>query len=157
MLTKNGPRVIEYNSRFGDPETQVVLPLLESDLLEIMRACTNGTLDKVPVHFKHKAAACVIMASSGYPGDYEKGFAIYGISEAEKEPYITVYCAGVGEINNSLVTAGGRVLGVSAVGETLPDALNRAYTAVEAIYFDGAHYRRDIGGAALSGGARYGL
>jgi phosphoribosylamine--glycine ligase len=151
MLTSRGPKVIEYNCRFGDPETQVVLPLLEGDLLEIMLACTNGTLEAVRVKTSEGgAAACVIMASGGYPEKYQQGFEIQGIAEAETwEEGITVYCAGVAEKEGSLVTAGGRVLGVTAKADTLKDAIACAYRAVGRIHFERAHYRKDIGGTAL--------
>ena len=145
MLTPKGPKVIEYNCRFGDPETQVVLPLLESDLLEIMMAVTEERLSEVEVKFSSKSAACVIMASEGYPEQYEKGFEI-SIPEDVAE---YVYVAGAAEKDGKLVTSGGRVLGVTAVAETLPEALKTAYSRTEKISFKGAFYRKDIGGRAL--------
>jgi len=145
MITPKGPKVIEYNCRFGDPETQVVLPLLESDLLEIMMAVTEERLAEVEVKFSNKSAACVIMASNGYPEKYDKGFEI-SIPEDVSE---YVYVAGAAEKDGKLVTAGGRVLGVTAVADTLPEALKIAYERTEKIDFEGAFYRRDIGGRAL--------
>ncbi len=145
MLTANGPRVIEYNCRFGDPETQVVLPLLESDLLTVMMATTNGTLAGTPVVFRQGAAACVIMASGGYPSAYKKGYPI--TIPAELAPHVVV--AGAREENGTLLTSGGRVLGVTAVADTLRDALSLAYARTERITFEGAFYRHDIGARAL--------
>ncbi len=149
MMTAMGPKVIEYNCRFGDPETQVVLPLLEGDLVEIMQACTNGALDKSMVRVKDGAAACVVMASGGYPGSYEKGKVITGIEEAEALPGVQVYHAGTRLLDGRLLTSGGRVLGVQAGAGTLAEALAIAYEAVEKIHFDGAYYRSDIGKKAL--------
>lgn len=145
MLTENGPKVIEYNCRFGDPETQVVLPLLESDLLTIMRAVTSGTLDKAEVKFADKNACCVIMASEGYPVKYEKGFEI----KIPQEVADSVYVAGAEMKDGRLLTNGGRVLGVTAVGDTLGDAIRGAYAKVEKISFDNSYYRRDIGAKAM--------
>ena len=145
MLTENGPKVIEYNCRFGDPETQVVLPLLESDLLTIMQAVTNGELDKAEVKFADKNACCVIMASEGYPVKYEKGFEI----TVPQEVTDSVYVAGAEIKGGRLLTNGGRVLGVTAVGDTLGDAIRGAYAKVEKISFDNSYYRRDIGAKAM--------
>ena len=147
MLTPTGPKVIEYNCRFGDPETQVVLPLLESDLLDIMLATRNGTLADTPVVWKQGAAACVVLASGGYPGHYQTGLPIQGLEENGQlaQSDAVVYHAGTRRENGSFVTAGGRVMGVTAVGKTLEDALQTAYRAAEAIFFPGMHYRRDIG------------
>ncbi len=145
MLTPKGPRVIEYNCRFGDPETQVVLPLLESDLLEIMMACTNGTLDKTEVKFSNGAACCVIMASGGYPKSYKSGFEI----KAEDDMTADIYYAGAKELDGKLVTAGGRVLGVTAVEKDLASAISKAYENVKKVNFEGAHYRKDIGKRAM--------
>ncbi len=151
MLTPDGPKVIEYNCRFGDPETQVVLPLLESDLLKIMTACTNGTLADTEVKFRAGAAACVILASGGYPVAYEKGKPISGLTEGQLPgaDEVTVYHAGTALKEGQLVTAGGRVLGVTAVADTLPDALSRAYEAAGRIDFERLHKRTDIGVRAL--------
>ncbi len=145
MLTKNGPKVIEYNCRFGDPETQVVLPLLESDLFEIMQATTNGTLADCEVKFSDKHACCVIMASKGYPEKYENGFEMVIPEDIEKD----VYVAGAKYENGKLLSAGGRVLGVTDVNETLKGAIDGAYAKVNKIKFDNAFYRHDIGGRAL--------
>ena len=148
MLTKDGPKVIEYNCRFGDPETQVVLPLLKTDLLTVMQAVTDGNLADCPVEFSDGAAACVIMASEGYPGSYGKGYPIT-IPAADWE---RVYVAGAKEQDGQLVSSGGRVLGVCAVAPTLPQALKEAYERVGRIHFDHAYYRRDIGKRALAVG-----
>ena len=148
MLTKNGPRVIEYNCRFGDPETQVVLPLLESDLLTVMQATTAGTLADCEVRFSKGAAACVIMASGGYPSSYEKGYPITIPEELADH----VVVAGAAMKDGTLVTSGGRVLGVCATADTLPDALALAYERTEAIHFEKAFYRHDIGKRALAAG-----
>lgn len=140
MKTEKGVMVIEYNARFGDPETQVVLPLLESDLLEIMLACADGTLDKTEIKWSDKAAVCVVMASGGYPEKYETGFEITGIENLEN----TVYHAGTKLSDGKLVTSGGRVIGVTAVGSSLKDAAEKAYKDVQKISFSGAFYRKDI-------------
>ena len=144
MLTKDGPKVVEYNARFGDPETQVVLPLLDSDLFAIMRAVREQRLAKMDIRWKDGAAACVVLASGGYPGKYEGGKPISGLEEAEAMG-ATVYHAGTKRTDAGYVTAGGRVLGVTALGDTLADAIHKAYAAAEQIHFDGAHMRRDIG------------
>ena len=146
MLTKDGPKVIEYNCRFGDPETQVVLPLLKTDLLTVMRAVTEEHLADCPVEFSADAAACVILASGGYPGAYGKGYPISIPEDLDAELYI----AGAKEQDGGLVTSGGRVLGVTATAPTLPEALEKAYAAVGRIHFENASYRRDIGRRALA-------
>ncbi len=145
MLTPKGPYVIEYNCRFGDPETQVVLPLLETDLVEIMEAISQERLGELEIRWKKGAAACVILASGGYPKAYETGKPVFGLDENGQHPGVTVYHAGTKLQNDVLCTAGGRVLGVTAVGGTLPDALAKSYAAVREITFEGAHYRTDIG------------
>lgn len=145
MITKDGPKVIEYNCRFGDPETQVVLPLLESDLLTIMQAVTNGTLSEAEVKFSGKNACCVIMASEGYPVKYEKGYEISIDPEISQK----VYIAGAKAENGKLLTNGGRVLGVTEISDSLEDAVKKAYASVEKISFGNAFYRRDIGARAL--------
>ena len=145
MLTKDGPKVIEYNCRFGDPETQVVLPLLEGDLLEIMMACTNGTLAETKVCFKNKSACCVIMASDGYPGKYSGGYEITRDDGIDGE----VYIAGAKLDGEKLLTAGGRVLGVVAIGDNLMSAIDKAYLNVSRVHFDNAFYRKDIGQRAM--------
>ena len=149
MLTPNGPRVIEYNCRFGDPETQVVLPLLESDLLTIMQATANGTLADVDVRFSDKSACCVIMASKGYPVKYESGCPMTLPADDENG---FIYVAGAKQTEKGLVSAGGRVLGVTAVAETLADAVKAAYKKVDAVDFANGFYRHDIGARALAAG-----
>ena len=144
MLTDKGPRVVEYNARFGDPETQAVLPLLESDLMEIMMAVRNQTLDRMDIRWKDQAAACIVLASGGYPGKYESGKLITGLEDAEKMG-ATVYHAGTKLTEAGYVTAGGRVLGVNALGGSLKAAVDSAYAAARKIHFDGAHMRSDIG------------
>lgn len=145
MITSKGPKVLEFNCRFGDPETQAVLPLLESDLVPVMQAVIDSRLDEAEIRWKDKKAVCVIMASGGYPRKYEKGFKITGIEEAEKIEGITVFHAGTAKEGDSIVTAGGRVLGVTALGDNLDSAARLAYKGVEKISFKGAHYRKDIG------------
>ena len=146
MLTKSGPKVIEYNCRFGDPETQVVLPLLKSDLLTVMRATTEGRLKDIKVEFDHASACCVIMASEGYPSAYEKGFPLT-IPEKIKD---RVFVAGAKlSPEGRLLTNGGRVLGATATAPTLREAIDGAYATVEKIKFDNAYYRKDIGQRAL--------
>ena len=148
MLTPKGPKVIEYNCRFGDPETQVVLPLLKSDLLTVMQACRNGTLAETEVKFSDGAACCVIMASSGYPEHYEKGFAITMPAETAAHTYV----AGAKREEDRLLTSGGRVLGVTATAADLKSAIEKAYERVESVHFDNAFYRHDIGQRALQAG-----
>ncbi len=146
MLTPNGPKVIEYNCRFGDPETQVVLPLLESDLLTVMQATTNGTLAETEVKFSQKNACCVIMASKGYPTSYEKGFPMTIPDDIAD----SVYIAGAKLDGDRLLTNGGRVLGVTSIDETLESAIKKSYAKVERISFENAYFRRDIGKRALA-------
>ncbi len=149
MLTPNGARVIEYNCRFGDPETQVVLPLLETDLTEIMDAIWNENLDELDIKWSDKSCACVVMASGGYPEKYETGKVISGLDENGQCGGAYVYHAGTKLENGEFLTAGGRVLGVTATGADLREALDKAYKAVEGISFEKAHYRHDIGARAL--------
>lgn len=149
MLTPKGPKVIEYNCRFGDPETQVVLPLLKTDLLTVMQAVHDETLSDLSVEFSDDAAACVIVASGGYPKAYKKG-CVMDFGKAEELPDVTVYHAGTALKDGKLVTSGGRVLGVTATGKDLETALQKAYAAVEEIHFVGAFYRKDIGQRALA-------
>lgn len=146
MLTDKGPKVIEYNCRFGDPETQVVLPLLKSDLLTVMKAVTEGKLSEASVEFSKESACCVVMASGGYPEAYEKGKEII-IGDVDDDAY--VFVAGAKYEDGKLLTSGGRVLGVTSMGSTLGEAIDRAYKNVERISFDKAFYRRDIGKKAL--------
>ena len=145
MLTKNGPKVIEYNCRFGDPETQVVLPLLETDLLTVMRAVSNGTLAECPVKFRKGYACCLVLASAGYPAKYEKGFEIRMPEETRQH----VYVAGAALQDGKLVTSGGRVLGVTATAETLEEAIPEAYRMGDTIAVENKYYRHDIGQKAL--------
>ncbi len=147
MLTIHGPKVIEYNCRFGDPETQVVLPLLESDLVDIMFATRNGTLSSADIRFSNGAACCVILASEGYPEKYEKGLEITLPSQEPED--IEIYVAGASLSKGKLLTSGGRVLGVTAKGEDLPSAIAKAYEAVNLVHFDNMFYRHDIGQKAL--------
>ena len=146
MLTPNGPKVIEYNCRFGDPETQVVLPLLESDLLTVMQSCTNGTLADTEVVFSSKYACCVVTASGGYPESYQKGYEITMTPEAEAHTFV----AGAKLENGKLVTSGGRVTGTTAVADTLADAVKEAYRLADGIAFEKAYRRSDIGQRALA-------
>ena len=146
MLTPNGPKVIEYNCRFGDPETQVVLPLLESDLLTIMQATTNGTLSETEVKFSHRHACCVILASQGYPVSYKKGFPITMTPEAAAHTFVAG--AKLGE-NGELLTSGGRVTGTTAVADTLEEAIREAYRLSDGVRFEGAYRRSDIGRRAM--------
>jgi phosphoribosylamine--glycine ligase len=146
MLTPNGPKVIEYNCRFGDPETQVVLPLLESDLLTVMQATAAGKLAEVPVTFRKDAACCVILASKGYPGPYEGGSPLT-LPQEDADSYI--YVAGAKMADGQLVSAGGRVLGVTAVAPTLQEAINKSYALTDRGGFPNGYCRRDIGARAL--------
>lgn len=150
MLTQNGPKVIEYNCRFGDPETQVVLPLLKTDLLTVMQAVTEERLSEITVEFSDESACCVIMASGGYPEKYEKGYEI----EIPADVADNVYVAGAIIKDGKLVTSGGRVLGVTACADTLEKSIKKAYNSVEKIKFRGAYYRRDIGAKALKAEGR---
>lgn len=149
MLTEQGPKVIEYNCRFGDPETQVVLPLLDTDLVDIMLAVYHGTLAELPVNWKQQSAACVVMASGGYPVKYENGKVISGLDDHGQTEQVFVYHAGTKFEDNQFFTAGGRVLGVTATADTLEQALTQAYQSVEKINFENVHYRHDIGQRAL--------
>jgi phosphoribosylamine--glycine ligase len=151
MLTQDGPKVIEYNCRFGDPEAQVVLPLLKTDLLSVMRAVEEEKLAQTRIEFSDEAACCVIVASGGYPEKYEKGYEI-SVGNAEGMDGVRIYHAGTALRDGRLVTDGGRVLGVTAVAKTLPEAVAGAYRAAAEVEFTGAQYRRDIGRRALMGG-----
>ena len=145
MLTPDGPKVIEYNSRFGDPEAQVVLPRMKTDLVDVMQAVIEERLEEQPIEWHDGAAACVVMASGGYPASYPKGLEITGLDENGQVADAVVYHAGTKLENGKFYTNGGRVLGVTAKGATLEEALKKAYAAVDKIHFDGAHYRHDIG------------
>ena len=149
MMTEDGPKVIEFNARFGDPETQSYMRLLDSDLFELLHAGATGGLNNVSVTWKKGFACCIVIASGGYPEDYEKGKVITGIDKAEEDPDIVVFHAGTKHDGDNLVTSGGRVLGVSAYADTLEAALDKAYAAVDKIHFDKKYVRRDIGKEAL--------
>ncbi len=149
MITAAGPRVLEFNVRFGDPETQPILMRLKSDLLEIMLAVCDGRLDKVTLEWDSRPAVCVVMAAGGYPGEYEKGKIITGIAQAEELEDVVVFHAGTAAKNAHIVTNGGRVLGVTAMGHTIANAKAKAYEAVGKIKFDGAYCRRDIADKAI--------
>ena len=149
MLTPDGPKVIEYNCRFGDPETQVVLPMLQTDLLDIMEAIEKQTLADLPIEWKQGACACVILASGGYPEKYETGKPISGLDEKGQTEGAAVYHAGTKLENGTFLTSGGRVLGITASGSTLRAALDAAYAAAKGVSFEGVHYRTDIGRRAL--------
>ena len=145
MLTPKGVRVIEYNARFGDPETQVVLPRLKTDLLEIFEACVEGTLDKINVEWEDNGTACVVLASGGYPESYQKGYEITGLEDAKKAPNILVFHAGTALKDGKFVTNGGRVLGITGIGKDLDEAIKIAYEGVKLVDFKDKHYRKDIG------------
>ncbi|HEX4348878.1 MAG TPA: phosphoribosylamine--glycine ligase [Verrucomicrobiae bacterium] len=150
MLTKSGPKVLEFNARFGDPETQVYLTRLENDLVELLDASARGTLDKIELKWNPLASVCVVMASGGYPGSYPKGKIITGIDVANTLPHTKVFHAGTALKDGTITTNGGRVLGVTALGKDLKAAQTAAYAAVKKIHFDGAHFRNDIAAKALS-------
>ena len=147
MMTSRGPKVLEYNCRFGDPETQVVLPLLESDIVDLMTASIEGTLNKEEITIKSQSAVCVVMASGGYPGSYTKGMEISGLDKTDQD--ILVFHAGTKQKGKKLLTSGGRVLGITALGDDIQSAVDKTYNAVGKITFDGAYYRRDIAHRAL--------
>jgi phosphoribosylamine--glycine ligase len=149
MLTRTGPKVIEFNARFGDPETQVYLTRLENDLVELLDASTTGKLAEHELKWKHAASVCVVMASGGYPGNYAKGEVITGLADADAMPNTKVFHAGTTRVGDKIVTNGGRVLGVTSWADDLRAARETAYRAVEKIHFAGAHYRRDIAAKAL--------
>jgi phosphoribosylamine--glycine ligase len=143
MLTPNGPKVVEYNARFGDPETQPILSMLDTDILDIFEAVIDERLDEINIKWKSGSACCVVMASGGYPVAYEKGYEISGLQDVPED--ITVFHAGTKLENGKYLTSGGRVLGVTATAATLTDAIRKAYDGVEKISFKDAHFRRDIG------------
>src|SRR5690606_14322131 len=145
MITATGPKVLEYNVRFGDPECQVILPRLQSDLIPILQAINDGRLAEETITWHNNHTACVVMASGGYPGTYTTGKIITGLDQVAAMPDVYVFHAGTATHGENVVTAGGRVLAVTAWGETRAEALDKAYQAVQAIHFDGAHYRTDIG------------
>ncbi len=149
MFTEKGPKVLEFNCRFGDPEAQVVIPLLKSDLIPILQAVVEGRLSEVKAQWHEGSAVCVVMASGGYPGPYQKGVVIHGLEKQKGKENFVVFHAGTKDQKGQIVTNGGRVLGVTGWAENLPEALKKVYEAVESIEFDGAHYRKDIGQKAL--------
>ncbi len=150
MITGGGPKVLEFNVRFGDPETQPILARLDCDLLDLLEAVTDGRLDEQELRWKDEAAVCVVMASGGYPGAYDKGKEITGLDQADSRDGVVVFHAGTSLHRDKVVTSGGRVLGVTALGTDLPAAIDRAYAAVEGIAFDGAQFRKDIGQKGLA-------
>jgi phosphoribosylamine--glycine ligase len=145
MMTARGPQVLEINARFGDPETQAILVRLESDLVDALEACIDGRLDQTELRWTGGASASVIASSAGYPGSYKTGFAITGLSSAARVPGVQVFHSGSARLGSQIVTAGGRVLGVTAAARSLEEALDRAYQAMAEIEFEGMYYRRDIG------------
>ena len=147
MLTEKGPRVLEYNARFGDPEAQVVLPRMKNDLIEVMEACINGTLDQIDLQFEDNAAVCVVLASDGYPVRYEKGFLIHGLERFEGQDNYFCFHAGTKQTPEGIVTNGGRVLGITAKGKDLKEARKNAYAATEWVSFENKYMRHDIGKA----------
>ena len=149
MITDEGPKVVEFNCRFGDPEAQVVLPLMDGDPMEMLLCASTGGIGNLRYSAQSKSAACVVLASGGYPGSYPKGKVITGLKEASEVSGSLIFHAGTSTDGNSVFTNGGRVLGVTAIGSTLQDALHRAYQAADIIEFEGKHYRRDIGHRAL--------
>jgi phosphoribosylamine--glycine ligase len=149
MLTATGPKVLEFNARFGDPETQVYLPRLENDLVELLMASADGKLGDIELRWRPEACVCVVMASGGYPGTYAKGKAIRGLEGVSKIPRVKVFHAGTTLSNGEVVTSGGRVLGVTAWAPTLQQARDTAYDAVARIEFENAHFRRDIAARGL--------
>jgi phosphoribosylamine--glycine ligase len=149
MMTARGPEVLEFNARFGDPETQAILLRLESDLVDALEACIDGTLEQTEMRWMPGASACVVASSEGYPGSYKTGLPMSGLDEAARIPGVEVFHSGSAVADSKLVTAGGRVLGVTAAASSLEEALGRAYQALGEIHFDGMYFRRDIGHRAL--------
>ncbi len=149
ILTEEGPKVLEFNARFGDPETQVILPALKTDLVEIIQATLNGCLDQTNIEWADQASVCVVMASGGYPAKYEKGKTVYGLEELKDNKNVVIFHAGTEKKNNKVVTAGGRVIGVTAWGKELPEAIEKSYEGVNKIYFEKQYYRKDIGKKGL--------
>jgi phosphoribosylamine--glycine ligase len=151
MMTARGPQVLEFNARFGDPETQAIMVRLESDLIDVLEACVDGRLDDTPLRWSSGASACVVASSGGYPGSYKNGLPITGLAAAVQVPGVQVFHAGTAQVGGQIVTAGGRVLGVTAAADSLDQALARAYQAMAEISFERLYYRRDIGPRALKG------
>lgn len=154
MLTKDGPQALEFNVRFGDPETEVILPRLKTDLVEVMLAASEGKLNKISklggLNWDNRACVCVVCSSKGYPGEYEKGKEIFGLEEAEKIKDVVVFHAGTKKMGEKIITNGGRVLGVTGLGNSIKEAIDKTYQAVGKINFEGMHYRRDIGKKAIT-------
>jgi phosphoribosylamine--glycine ligase len=151
MITADGPRVLEFNCRFGDPETQVLLPRMKSDLLPLLEATIDGRIDQCSIDWDERAAVTIVQASTGYPGKYETRKPISGLEDAAKLADVQVFHAGTKRVNDEIVTAGGRVLAVTALGLTIAAARERAYQAVGRIQFEGCHYRRDIALSTING------
>jgi phosphoribosylamine--glycine ligase len=149
MMTARGPQVLEFNARFGDPETQALLVRLDSDLMDALEACVDGRLAETELRWTRGASACVVASSAGYPGSYKTGLPISGLGAAGQVPGVQIFHSGTTQVGGQLLTAGGRVLGVTASGDSLKEALGRAYQAMAEIHFDGIYYRRDIGHRAL--------
>jgi phosphoribosylamine--glycine ligase len=150
MITSAGPKVVEFNCRFGDPEIQAVMPRMKTDLVSVANACIDGTLDSVSLEWYGGAAVCVVQASGGYPKAYEKGYVITGLDSFEEDPEVIVFHAGTKKADNGdIVTAGGRVLGITGLGPDIPAAIEKAYSAIDKVHFDAVHYRKDIGAKAL--------
>ncbi len=149
MMTARGPQVLEFNARFGDPETQAILLRLESDLVDSLEACASGRLAETELRWSQGASACVVASSAGYPGSYKTGYPITGLGAASQVPGVVVFHSGTSRSGGQLLTAGGRALGVTAAASSLEEALARAYEALALIHFDGMYYRRDIGHRAL--------
>jgi phosphoribosylamine--glycine ligase len=149
MLTKEGPKVLEFNARFGDPETQVILPRLKTDLIDILNAVVEGTLHKINIEWKNNTAICVVMASGGYPGKYQKGKVISGLERLERMKDVMAFHAGTKLQDNKIITSGGRVLGITAWDETISKAKERAYKGAKEIYFEDMYYRKDIAAKAI--------
>jgi phosphoribosylamine--glycine ligase len=149
MMTPRGPEVLEYNARFGDPETQAILLRLESDLMDALESCIEGRLAETCLRWSPGASACVVASSAGYPGSYKTGFPITGLSTAAMTPTVEIFHSGTSRLGSQLVTSGGRVLVAAATGDSLREALARAYQAMAEVQFEGVYYRRDIGYRAL--------
>ena len=148
MLTEDGPKVLEYNARFGDPETQVVLPRMQNDIVDLFEACIDGTLDQTELEFEDNAAVCVVLASAGYPEHYEKGFPITGLENfKDREERFVFHAGSKFDADGNIVTNGGRVLGVTATGKNLKEARANAYKATEVVHFENQYMRHDIGKA----------
>jgi phosphoribosylamine--glycine ligase len=149
MVTQEGPKVLEFNVRFGDPETQAILPRLKDDLVQVMLAAIDGQLKNKRLHWLRDNCVCVVVSSKGYPGDYEKGKEITGLDEFKNKKDVFVFHAGTKLSDGKVLTSGGRVLGVTALGKNIQEAINKSYEAIKKIRFDGMHFRRDIGARAI--------